>query len=142
HMLHGSCRRPHHDSADGMARADAWLAQRPDDPEQWPTLLMLHRDPVYCGDVGGPMPRASHALIARLGLWGEAIPGAVVDDDQALFDDERNYYRREDLLPSIRQNAALRDRFFGGTSKPIFSSASAHNHLITLAEVLGMYLLA
>lgn len=141
HLLHGSCRRPHHDSGDGLARADAWLAQRRDDPEQWPTLLVLHGDQIYADDVAGPMLRAIHALIARLGLWGETIPGADVKDDQALFTDERSYYRRDELLPHIRQNAALRDLFFGGSRKPIFTTVNARNHLITLSEVLAMYLL-
>jgi hypothetical protein len=30
-LLHGSCRRPHHPSGDGMARADRWLAERRSD---------------------------------------------------------------------------------------------------------------
>lgn len=140
-LLHGSCRRPHHDSGDGLARADAWLGQRREDPEQWPTLLMLHGDQIYSDDVAGPMLRAIHALIGRLGMWGEALQGAEVDGYDTLLADSRNYYRRDELLPHIKQNAALRDRFFGGTRKPIFTAASASNHLITLAESLAMYLL-
>ncbi len=27
-LMHGSCRKPHHDSPDGLVRADAWLAER------------------------------------------------------------------------------------------------------------------
>jgi len=35
----------------------------------------------------------------------------------------------------------LRDRFFGGVRKPIFTADSAHNHIVTLAEAAAMYLL-
>jgi hypothetical protein len=35
----------------------------------------------------------------------------------------------------------LRERFFGGVQKPIFTSSSADNHLVTFAEVMAMYLL-
>lgn len=140
-LLHGSCRRPHNASGDGLARADAWLAERRETPDEWPSLLMLHGDQIYADDVAGPMLRAIHALIARLGLWGEALQGATVADDQALCADARNYYRRDELLPRIKQNAALRNRFFGGTRKPIFTATYAGNHLITLAETLAMYLL-
>ncbi|HBQ08041.1 MAG TPA: hypothetical protein DHW46_07255, partial [Halomonas sp.] len=27
-LMHGSCRKPHHDSADGLVRADNWIAER------------------------------------------------------------------------------------------------------------------
>ncbi|XOT97653.1 alkaline phosphatase family protein, partial [Alcaligenes pakistanensis] len=52
-----------------------------------------------------------------------------------------SYYRRADLLPAFKSNEALRERFFGGVEKPIFTTANAHNHLVTLAEVFAMYLL-
>ncbi len=141
-LLHGSCRRPHHPSPDGLARADAWLAERRDTPEAWPTTLMLTGDQIYADDVAGPMLRAIHALIARLGLWDETINGAVVDDSDALYASPCCYYRRDQLLPRSEGNAALRERFFGGTRKPVFTAASAGNHLITLSEVLAMYLLS
>nr|MBP6501029.1 alkaline phosphatase family protein [Thauera sp.] len=51
------------------------------------------------------------------------------------------YYRRDKLLPQHKRNYALIEVLFGGVEKPVFTSASAHNHLITLAEVLAMYLL-
>ncbi len=141
-LLHGSCRRPHHPSPDGMARADAWLAERRDTPEAWPTTLMLTGDQIYADDVAGPMLRAIHALIARLGLWDETIKGAVVDDSDALYASAYCYYQRDQLLPESGRNVALRERFFGGTRKPVFTTASAGNHLITLSEVLAMYLLS
>src|SRR5690606_15499130 len=45
------------------------------------------------------------------------------------------------LLPAFKSNRVLRERFFGGVEKPIFTTANAHNHLVTFAEVMAMYLL-
>ncbi len=54
----------------------------------------------------------------------------------------RNYYRRPEMLPDTQANAPLRELFFGGVRKPVFTSANADNHLITLAEVIALYLLS
>ncbi|MBS61652.1 alkaline phosphatase family protein [Salinisphaera sp.] len=140
-LLHGSCRRPHHASGDGMARADRWLSARRSDSDDWPAAMLLTGDQIYADDVAGPMLRAIHALIARLGLWPETLEGAVLDDSEALYACSACYYRRDELLPQEKVNRDLRDRFFGGTRKPVFTSASSGNHLITLGEVLAMYLL-
>ena len=140
-LLHGSCRRPHHRSGDGMARADRWLGERRDNSESWPVALLLTGDQIYADDVAGPLLRAIHALIADLGLWPETLEGAVLDDSEALYACTACYYRRDELLPQEKSSRDLRDRFFGGTRKPVFTSASSGNHLITLAEVLAMYLL-
>src|SRR5690606_33277135 len=83
-----------------------------------------------------------HVLIQRLGLYGEYLEGAVVGDSEALYAHPAGYYRRKDLLPAFKSNQALRERFFGGVEKPIFTTANAHNHLVTFAEVMAMYLLA
>ncbi|MGC3874566.1 alkaline phosphatase family protein [Halomonas sp. GXIMD04776] len=140
-VLHGSCRKPHYSSGDGLARADAWLAERHDQPEERPALLLLTGDQIYADDVAGPMLSAIHELIERLGLWGERLEGAVVDDSDALYAAEDTYYRRQCLLPQIKSTEALRERFFGGVRKPVFTTDSAANHLITLSEVLAMYML-
>ncbi len=140
-LLHGSCRRPHHPSGDGMARADRWLGARRADSADWPAAMLLTGDQIYADDVAGPLLRAIHALIARLGLWPETLEGALLDDSDALYACSACYYRRDELLPKEKVNRDLRDRFFGGTRKPVFTSASSGNHLITLAEVLAMYLL-
>lgn len=140
-ILYGSCRKPHHPSRDGLARADALLAGRIADAATRPAMLMLCGDQVYADDVAGPMLAAVHALVRRLGLFGELLEGAVIPDSEALYAHPAGYYRREDLLPAFKSNDDLRDRFFGGTEKPIFTTANAHNHLVTLAEVMAMYLL-
>lgn len=140
-ILFGSCRKPHHPSRDGLARADGLLREHIDQADARPAMLMMCGDQVYADDVAGPMLGAIHALIERLGLYGEHLEGAVVSDSEALYSHPASYYRREDLLPAFKSNEALRERFFGGAEKPIFTTANAHNHLVTLAEVMAMYLL-
>ncbi|MBB3230925.1 alkaline phosphatase family protein [Halomonas stenophila] len=140
-LLHGSCRRPHHDGPDGLVRADAWLAERHDTPEEWPAWLLMTGDQIYADDVAGPLLVAIHALIRRLGLFDESLEGATVADSQALYAAESTYYQREALLPDVTSSADLRERFFGGVKKPVFTSANAHNHLMTFGEIIAMYLL-
>ncbi|MYL24951.1 alkaline phosphatase family protein [Halomonas alkaliantarctica] len=141
-LMHGSCRKPHHDSADGLVRADAWLAEKGGAAAtERPAWLLMTGDQVYVDDVAGPMLRAIHTLIDRLGLVDEQLEGATVADSQALYRSSYTYYQREALLPDITSNAALRERFFGGVKKPVFTSANAHNHLMTFAEMLAMYCL-
>lgn len=139
-LLHGSCRKPHHPAADGLLCVDQLLAAETD-PQQRPALLMMSGDQVYADDVAGPTLRAIHALIKRLGLFDEHLEGAVVSDSAKLYEHSASYYHRADLLPALESNETLRERFFGGARKPIFTSSSADNHLVTFAEVMAMYLL-
>lgn len=141
HLMHGSCRKPHHPAADGLVRADTWLAEHGDEPTQRPAWLLMTGDQVYADDVAGPMLCRIHALIARLGLWEETLSGATLTDSTALYAADETYYHRYALLPDVESNAALRKGFFGGAKKPVFTSANAHNHLMTLGEVLAMYCL-
>ncbi|WJM96011.1 alkaline phosphatase D family protein [Pseudomonas defluvii] len=139
-VLHGSCRKPHFDAADGLLCADRLLATE-HTAQARPALLMMSGDQIYADDVAGPMLRAIHALITRLALFEERLEGAVVEDSTALYEHPASYYHRADLLPEIKSNETLRERFFGGASKPIFTSSNADNHLVTFAEVMAMYLL-
>ncbi|WP_163912157.1 alkaline phosphatase D family protein [Pseudomonas frederiksbergensis] len=139
-VLHGSCRKPHHPAADGLLCVDRLLAGEHEAVER-PALLMMSGDQVYADDVAGPMLRAIHALIQRLGLFEEHLEGAVVSDSAKLYEHPASYYHRADLLPALESNETLRERFFGGARKPIFTSSSADNHLVTFAEVMAMYLL-
>ncbi|VVP56259.1 alkaline phosphatase D family protein [Pseudomonas fluorescens] len=139
-LLHGSCRKPHYPATDGLLCVDRLLAEE-QDASQRPALLMMSGDQVYADDVAGPMLRAIHALIERLGLFEECLEGAVVSDSAKLYEHPASYYHRADLLPALKSNETLRDRFFGGASKPIFTSSNADNHLMTFAEVMAMYLL-
>lgn len=131
-----------------------------DDPEDslgaraelpaWPSALIMTGDQIYADDVAGPMLRAIHHLVGLLDLPPEQLAGIddasladpSVTDAAALYAHPACYYRREQLLPQHRRNRALIEILFGGVEKPVFTTASAHNHLITLGEVLAMYLLA
>ncbi|MCI0510136.1 MULTISPECIES: alkaline phosphatase D family protein [Chromohalobacter] len=140
-LLHGSCRKPHHPSGDGLVRADAHVEASRDTFERMPAALLMTGDQIYADDVAGPLLVAIHALIRRLGLFGECVQGALVEDADGLYAHPDTYYHRERLLPAFKANDKLRERFFGGVRKPVFTTSSAHNHLITLAEVTAMYLL-
>ena len=86
------------------ARAGRLLAEPDVDP--WPSALVLSGDQVYCDDVAGPMLRAIHALIERLGLFDEHLEGAVVSDSAKLYEHPASYYHRADLLPAVSANAS------------------------------------
>ena len=141
HVLHGSCRKPHYPGEDALARVDGCIQTSLTDAEARPALLMLTGDQIYADDVAGPMLRLIHDVVHRLGLYDERWQEAETNDSQSLFVSSFSYYHRESLLPSTRENRLLRDLFFGGARKPIFTAVSARNHLITLSEVLAMYLL-
>lgn len=141
HLVHGSCRKPHHRADEGLLCVDRLLADART-PLDRPALLMMNGDQIYADDVAGPMLRAIHGLIARLGLFDEYLEGAVVSDSASLYGHHASYYHRADLLPALDSNETLRERFFGGVKKPIFTSSTADNHLVTFAEVIAMYLLA
>ena len=141
HLVHGSCRKPHHRADEGLLCVDRLLADART-PLERPALLMMNGDQIYADDVAGPMLRAIHGLIARLDLFDEYLEGAVVSDSASLYGHRASYYHRADLLPALDSNETLRERFFGGVKKPIFTSSTADNHLVTFAEVIAMYLLA
>ncbi|KZK86633.1 hypothetical protein PsAD13_00913 [Pseudovibrio sp. Ad13] len=150
-LLHGSCRKPHHESGDGLVAADQFLAKHiraengtKIDKEKWPTALVMSGDQIYSDDVAGPMLRAIHALIEKLGITEEQLAGLeskVPDKASDFYQHGDTYYRREKFLPSLEKNRKLWLVLFGGVEKPIFTADHAHNHLITLAEFLAMYLL-
>lgn len=149
-LLHGSCRKPHHSPGDGLSQADkllaATLSESTEDSTElsrWPDLLVLSGDQIYADDVAGPMLSAIHQLICRLSLPKETLPELMhgIKDNESLIEHTDCFYGREKLLPKTDHSRALLDVFFGGVEKPIFTSDTAHNHLISLSEVLAMYLL-
>lgn len=151
-LLHGSCRKPHHRAAhgegagDGLAEADRLLQRllAGETTTAWPSALVLSGDQIYADDVAGPLLRAIHQLARQLGLPDEALPGVGPDGPataHALVEHPMGYYRREQLLPKQAVKSGLKDILFGGVAKPVFTTDNAHNHLISLSEVLCMYLL-
>lgn len=147
-VLHGSCRKPHHEGGDGLGEADRLLQRLMDGSEPdlptWPSMVVMTGDQVYADDVAGPMLHAIHQVIALLGLPDEHLPtGAMagIQSSNDLYRHPAGFYERERLLPRHPHNLALVEMLFGGVEKPVFTTDSAHNHLITLGEVLAMYLL-
>lgn len=138
-LLHGSCRKPHHASDDGLWRADDELAKT--DPGHWPAVLVMGGDQIYADDVAAPFLAAIHQLNARLGFANEALPCAEVSHAHELHQTQPYYYHREQLLPKTEGGQQVSDMVFGGARKPVFTSDNAHNHLISLGEVLAMYLM-
>ena len=138
-VLHGSCRKPHHDETDALIRVEQHIGEAIRDNKLPAAMLIMSGDQVYVDDVAGPFLQAIHQVIAELRLFHEDIPGAVVDDSKALLQHPDNYYRRTELLPLGELDQALQKSFFRGKRKPIFTSVNAKNHLITFSEVMAMY---
>ncbi|GGW91910.1 alkaline phosphatase family protein [Alteromonas halophila] len=140
-VLHGSCRRPHSEGEDALVRLDELLSNSGKNETPPPDILLLTGDQIYADDVAGPTLQAVGQVIERLGLHSESLEGAVVDHSEALESHPFNYYQRDQLLPKTDDNSALAKLFFRAKRKPVFTSVNAKNHLITLSEVLAMYLL-
>lgn len=138
-VLHGSCRKPHFAAGDGLVRADQQLQDTA--PAQWPSLLMLSGDQIYTDDVAAPMLYAIHQLIAKLDFADESLPCSTLSSAHELHSKTPFYYQREKLLPSTEAGLAVLKQLFKGAKKPVFTTDSAHNHLISMAEVFSMYLL-
>ncbi len=138
-LLHGSCRNPHHASDDSFIGADKVIRDSLSRTENRPALLMLTGDQIYADDVAGPMLHAIHQVICLLGLYDETFEQAGVTDSLALYSDPQTYYQRKEILPKTRVG---RKWYFRGGLHPVFTSFFAHNHLISFAEYLAMYLLA
>ncbi|QUX91838.1 hypothetical protein CYL31_10580 [Marinomonas sp. A3A] len=138
-ILHGSCRKPHHPSKDGLLRVDELLQNTT--PTDWPSILMMSGDQIYADDVAGPMLWAIHQLIPHLGMPDEKLPCVDIESSKKLHQESSYYYARETLLPENEVNRGMIDQFFGGVRKPVFTTDTAQNHLISLAEMLSMYAL-
>lgn len=140
-ILHGSCRKPHHQGADGLVIADNYMTQHHTTPKDWPSLLMMNGDQIYADDVATPMLVAIHSAIKHLGIKNERFDDAMVVDSHALHRQQPMYNQRIELLPNDTNSQKLRIPLFKSAEKPVFTTVSANNHLVSFAEVLGMYLL-
>ena len=141
-LLHGSCRKPHFKSqgnTDGLKNVDTLLQTT--DVSEWPSLLILSGDQIYADDVAGPMLHAIHQVINKLGLPEEQLEGSELEDDSVLHTNNAFYYKRHELLPYTKETKELHKQFFGGAKKPVFTTDTARNHLMTLSEMMAMYLL-
>lgn len=140
-MLHGSCRRPHHPSDDGLVIVDQQIEMGLAGKSESPDLLMMSGDQVYIDDVAGPTLLAIGQTVALLGLFQEDIDGATISNSQELFEHPHCFYQRPELLPDDPSTANTYSQFFAAKRKPIFTSVNASNHLISFAEVMAMYIL-
>lgn len=141
-VLHGSCRKPHHDGDDGLLCADSILAEASaKGAEYQPAMLLCTGDQVYTDDVAGPYLSAIVQVARMLGLYTESLPSSTTIDSDSLLKDP-SYYKRSSLLPSKKAAPGLQSILFKGARKPIFTSINAENHLLTLGEVVAQYLLA
>lgn len=133
-IAQGSCRKPHSEVEDALPLLNhlEW-SERPE-------LLILSGDQIYADDVSGAMLDSIHQLIAQLGLYNESLPGVNIQDSHSLYQTASELYGRDSLLPQTEQSQSLLD-FFASGKKPIFTSHSSQNHLITRAEFIAMYLL-
>ncbi|MGJ8679570.1 alkaline phosphatase family protein [Paraglaciecola sp.] len=140
-MLHGSCRKPHHDSEDGLLVVDQQISEGIIGEAQSPDLLIMSGDQVYADDVAGPMLVAIEQTIQQLGLFHENLNGAEISNSSELFQHTHGYYQRPELLPDTKATENTYTHFFAAKKKPIFTSVNANNHLISFAEVIAMYIL-
>lgn len=140
-ILHGSCRKPHHDSTDGLVKVDEEISHSINDPTLRPDLLLMSGDQVYTDDVAGPTLVAINQTITQLGLFQEELEGAVVSNSKELAEHPYGYYQRPQLLPDDPTVENIYRLFFAAKSKPIFTSVNANNHLVSFAEIMAMYIL-
>ena len=140
-VLHGSCRKPHHPETDALGQLDKLIEAGIEQPDDAPDVIFFTGDQIYADDVSGPMLYAIQQVIARLGLWDERFPDTDIESAYAKLSQCDLYYQRESILPDTEANEDVLDSIFSGKRKPLFTSVNAQNHLMSLAEVLGMYLL-
>ena len=138
-LFHGSCRNPHHNSDDALVAADTLLSDT--NIETWPSHLMLTGDQVYVDDIAGPMLYAIGQVIKLLGLPSERFSGSVLkNSNQISYHPAALYQRRRRLLPHTEypSNTPIWHWYI---NHPIFTSSLADNHLVSLNEVIALYLL-
>jgi hypothetical protein len=145
-ILHGSCRKPHFKSADGLCQVERLLQGDGFFASNRPSMLIMSGDQIYADDVAGPMLVAIHQVINKLGLFEESWDHDTsthhnVRNSQELFNSPFGYYQREKILPHDSINSGIINKFFTVSKQPIFTTANAKNHLVTFAEVIAMYFL-
>lgn len=143
-IWHGSCRKPHYPSPDGLVAADTELARRLAYQESPPRALFMTGDQVYVDDLCGPMLQAVHFVIQALGLHDEVFPAeagapAPFQDSQGLYRADLLYGRR-DILPSTLAENRWSRLLYRKTA--LITSQYCDNHLITFAEIFALYLLS
>ncbi|WP_446008986.1 hypothetical protein [Candidatus Electrothrix sp.] len=120
-IIHSSCRKPHGEGEDMLAKVDELIDEAVKNPSEIkrPQQLFLTGDQIYADDVAPTMLAmlmdASEALID----WKEKLPGIEIDD--------------EGLLPNNRQK-------FAEEIAKLTAGDVSGNHLFTVGEYWMMYL--
>jgi len=140
-MLHGSCRNAHHHSGDALVAADTRLEQNLS-VEARPALMMLSGDQIYVDDVAGPMIYAIGEVIKLLGLPQEKFDDAALPGSESISYHPAALYRRHKNLLPRTQYPAKTPITHWYKNHPIFTSSIAENHLVSLGEVIALYLLS
>ncbi|UVW66202.1 alkaline phosphatase D family protein [Shewanella baltica] len=142
-VFHGSCRNPHHHSDDALVAADTHLAQIIDTgvADDRPALIVMSGDQVYIDDVAGPMLNAIGQVIDLLGLQHEQFEGANIASSEALHYQPADLYQRHKNLLPHTQYPAKTALWRWYRNHPIFTSSIAENHLVSLNEIIALYLL-
>ena len=137
-ILHGSCRNPHAGCEDSLLAGDAMISNALNDSEARPSLLMMSGDQIYADHVAAPTLYAIHQVIDLLGLNDESFDGCELKTADELHQIDDQYYYRHDYLPTTELGAPWYNK---NAKQDIFTSVYAHNHLISFAEVMAMYLM-
>ncbi len=142
-LFFGSCRNIHHPCDDSFVAADKLIEQHLKALDKRPCVLLHGGDQVYADDIGGPTLNAIHGLIDWLGMVDEPLPDERIHHSHLLYQQPELFYNRQSILPKVTyKSKRLWSRLlpFRRTVN-VFSSVKADNHAITLAEVIGLYLL-
>jgi len=137
-MLHGSCRNPHAVCEDGLLAGEELLSKSLHSSEARPSLLMMSGDQIYADHVAAPTLHAIHQVIEMLGLNDESFESSGLKTADELHHLSDQYYRRHEFLPTTLLGAPWYKK---DAEQDIFTSTYAHNHLISFAESMAMYLL-
>ncbi|MGR5502706.1 alkaline phosphatase D family protein [Vibrio sp. DNB22_10_4] len=143
HILHGSCRNPHHPSADSLVmlddRVSCAIAKKQD--TDTPDLLLLTGDQIYADHIAGPTLASIQKVIELLALPNELFEQSSLADSSALHSGEIGLYDRDRLLPRYQDSTSRLKKFLNQQQAAIFSSRDCENHLISFSEFIAMYLL-
>lgn len=142
-LFFGSCRNPHYPSRDTLVVADHYIGQTLTDLDKRPCILVHGGDQIYLDDISGPTLKAIHQLVKILQMPDEELPGEVITHSDFLHNDPTTYYNRKAILPKVTFKSR---RLFNKLipvrkTLPVFSSVKSENHAISMAEVIGLYLL-
>jgi hypothetical protein len=139
HVLHGSCRNPHHPSRDSLVAADQHLEQGFEKGLELPSLLLMSGDQIYADDVAGPMLLAVDQLVELLGLYKEAA-----HIDTLPQDIQQQLYARQNYLPKTPWQLCSKFSFgyWFKKGEAHFTSMYAGNHLVYFQEFVAYYLLS